>query len=108
METSFLYKEDSQPIEIAAALADNFVEFLRPGGSKSVLAPTITMDRLIMSMGSVLPGHGEKGFDLTDPEQKEQFLQLREIFGTLVAEATSDKVLNSFKDVRAKTAYGYS
>mgnify|MGYP003641342386 FL=1 len=108
METSFLYKTDSQPIEIAAALADNFVEFLRPGGSKSVLAPTITMDRLIMSMGSVLPGTRVKGFDLTDPKQNEQFLQLREIFGTLVAEATSDKVLDSFKSVKAKTGPRYT
>lgn len=98
----FIYKEGSSPLKIVEEMGGVFVEYMRPGGSKSMLPVHQVMDRFVMSMGNVIEGTNVKGFDLTDPEQYEYFLQLREIIGTIVTGNTSDKVLDSFRKVRSK------
>jgi hypothetical protein len=98
----FVYKEGQTPFEIVEEMGSVFVEYLRPGGSKSVLGAHQVMDRFVMSMANPIEGTNVKGFDLTDPEQFEYFTQLREIIGTMVTSGTADKVLDSFRRVKSK------
>jgi hypothetical protein len=100
--TRALYDKDRTPVQLLSDLSNNFTEYMRPGGNKSILKVSVTMERITDSLGFVLP-NGSRGFDLTTPEGQKRFAQLRALMTEAVASQTADKVLGSFQKIREKT-----
>lgn len=100
--TRAMYDKDRTPVQLLKDLSGGFIEYMRPGGSKSVLPVQVTMERITQSLGFVLPD-GSRGFDLTTPEGQKRFAQLKALMTEVVATGTADKVLESFQKVRETT-----